>query len=174
MLEIPQNATKTKKAREHSLCIQRNCVNIFHRRMQLIILIFGILVRRICVNDISCFWCKEIRDSIVWITYRYSSSLFVFSRNILSLIVLICVTYFESFCRLRAFYIPCYSKLLYFQVNTKIKLCVRFVTILVFLINAITLWFNSTRTALHHIAYVAWNCTIILNFFRDFFPRLLH
>ena len=55
MLEILQNATKTKKAREHLLCIQRNCVNIFHRRMQLRILIFGILIRRICVNDISCF-----------------------------------------------------------------------------------------------------------------------
>ena len=53
-------------------------------------------------------------------------------------------------------------------------MCVRFLTILVFLINAITLWFDSARTALHHIAYVAWNCTIILNFFRDFFPRLLH
>ena len=36
MLEIPQNATKTKKAGKHSLCIQ--CC--------------------ICINDISCFYVK--------------------------------------------------------------------------------------------------------------------
>ena len=62
MLKILQNATKTKKAHEHSLCIQRKCAHILQKRMQWrialecnAILMFGILVHHICINDISCF-----------------------------------------------------------------------------------------------------------------------
>ena len=60
-----------------------------------------------------------IRDSVFFTNNRYSSCLF-FKKDFIT-IVLICVTYFESFagCVLCTF--PVIEKLLYIQVNTEKK-----------------------------------------------------
>ena len=103
-----------------------------------------------------------ICDSVVLTNYRYSSPLFfqerfyLCSSNVCHLLWV--------FCWLRALYFSCHRKLLHFQVNIKKNVCVQFLTILVFSINPITLQFNFAHTALHHVAYVALNCTVTLNF----------